>query len=98
MLLGFPLSLIFVYRLDRLIRSRAALPQALGVAIDVYVVLMALFAFRITFNYARWVFPKVELDAPRQHVGVQHRLAISTLVLMIVATLVQAILKLFGIG
>jgi hypothetical protein len=83
-LLGFPLSFDIVYHLDRLIRQRTPLPEALSVAMYVYVVLVTLFLFRILFNYARWVFPKVELDAPRQHIGVRHRVAISALVVMVV--------------
>ena len=77
---------------------KAALPDALAVALYVYVVLVVLFLFRITFNYARWAFPKVEINAPRQHVATAHRLAISAVALMIVSALVRAGLKLLGIG
>jgi hypothetical protein len=98
MLFGFPLSFDIVYYLDRLVRHRSALPEALSVAIYVYVVLVATFFFRIVFNYARWVFPKVELNAPRQHIGVRHRVAITTLALMVIGVLIKAILKFFGIG
>jgi hypothetical protein len=97
-LLGFPLSFNIVYHLDSVIRRRATLPEALSVAVYVYVVLVVLFLFRITFNYARWVFPKVEVDAPRQHVGGRHRVAISALGLMVIGALVKAALKLLGIG
>lgn len=94
---GFPLSFDAVYHLAPLMR-KAALPDPLAVALYVYVVLLVLFLFRITFNYARWAFPKVELNAPRQHVAVVHRVAISAVALMIVSALVQAGLKLLGIG
>lgn len=97
-MLGFPLSFDIVYHLDSIIRGRIILPEALSVAVYVYVVLVVLFLFRITFNHARWVFPKVELDAPRQHVGVRHRVAISALSLMVLGALVKAALKLVGIG
>jgi len=50
------------------------------------------------FNYARWAFPKLEIDAPRQHAGVAHRAAISALSLIILSALVKAALRLFGIG
>ena len=96
-LVGFPLSFDAVYHLAPLMR-KAALPDALAVALYVYVVLVVLFLFRITFNYARWAFPKVEINAPRQHVATAHRLAISAVALMIVSALVRAGLKLLGIG
>jgi hypothetical protein len=95
---GIPLSLIIVYYLDRLVRRVGILPEALSVAMYVYIVLIVLYLFRLLFNYARWVFPKVELDAPRQHIGVRHRFAISALALMVVGALVRAALKVFGIG
>ncbi|HZR65362.1 MAG TPA: hypothetical protein VFA85_09455 [Terriglobales bacterium] len=97
-LVGFPFSLDVVYHLDRVIRRVAELPQALSVALYVYVVLLVLLFFRISFNYARWAFPKVEIDAPRQHIAVGHRIAISSLALMVISVLVEAALKLVGIG
>src|SRR5271157_149521 len=98
MLLGFPLSFNIVYHLDRLILHGTTLPEALSVAVDVYVVLDVLFAFRILFNYSGWVFPKVEVDAPRQHIGVRHRIAISALAVMVIGAMIKAALKLFGIA
>lgn len=96
--LGFPLSFDLVYHLDHLIKRVVALPEALAVAFYVYVVLLVLLVFRILFNYARWAFPKVEVDAPRQHVAVGHRIAISTLAVIVLGALVKAGLKLVGIG
>ncbi len=69
-LVGFPLSFDIVYHLDRLMQRVAALPEALSVALYVYAVLLVLLLFRLLFNYARWAFPKFEIDAARQHVGV----------------------------
>jgi hypothetical protein len=97
-LIGFPLSFDIVYHFDRAIRHVVALPEALSVALYVYAVLVVLLLFRTTFNYARWAFPKLEIDAPRQHVARGHRIAISTLALMVLGVLVKAALKLVGIG
>lgn len=97
-LVGFPLSFDIVYHLNPLMKHIAALPEALSVALYVYAVLLALLLFRILFNYARWAFPKFEIDAPRQHAGAAHRVAISTLSLIILGALVKAALRLFGIG
>jgi hypothetical protein len=96
--IGFPLSFDIVYHLDRLIRHAVVLPEVLSVALDVYIVLVSLLLFRITFNYARWAFPKLELDAPRQHVAVGHRVAISALAVIILGALIKAGLKFVGIG
>ena len=97
-LVGFPLSFDIVYHLSRLTKEAAPIPQALSVALYVYIVLLVLFLFRILFNYATWAFPKLEIDAPRQHSGAAHRVAISTLSLIILGALVKAALRLFGIG
>jgi len=97
-LIGFPLSFDIVYHLDRLIRRAVVLPEALSVALYVYAVLLVLMMFRVLFNYARWAFPKLEIEAPRQHVAVGHRFAISTLAVMVLGALVKAALKLVGIG
>lgn len=95
---GFPLSFDIVYHLDRLIRRVLTLPEALSVALYVYVVLVVLLLFRTLFNYARWTFPKLEVDAPRQHIAAGHRVAITTFALIVVGALVKAGLKLFGVG
>ncbi len=73
-------------------------PLALSVALYVYAVLLVLFLFRILFNYGRWAFPKSEVDAPRQHAGAAHRIAISTVALIVLGVLVKAGFRMFGIG
>jgi hypothetical protein len=97
-LVGFPLSFDIVYHLDRLIRRVVLLPEALSVALYVYAVLLVLLVFHTLFNYARWAFPKLEIDAPRQHIAARHRIAISVLALIVLSVLVRAALKLVGIG
>lgn len=97
-LVGFPLSFRILAYLAPIIRRRTTLPDALAVALYVYIVLLVLFLFRITFNYARWIFPAVEIDAPRQHVAVAHKAAIVALGGMIIAALVAAVLRILGIG
>ena len=98
LLLGFPLSFDAVYHLDHRFNRPASLAEPLSVAMYVYVVLIVLFFFRILFNYGRWVFPKMEIDAPRQHSGAGHRVVISTLALMVISVLVKAVLRILGIS
>ncbi len=97
LLVGFPVSFFVVYHIDHAARQRLGLSESLAAALYVYVVLTVLFFFRLAFNYARWIFPKVELDAPRQHVGRAHRVAISVIALMIVSALVASVLKILGL-
>jgi hypothetical protein len=59
--IGFPLSFFFTYLMDRLLRPAMNLPDGLFVALYVYFVLVGLLAFRIVFNYAKWLFPLCEL-------------------------------------
>ena len=60
-IVGFPLSFLWVYRIDRWFSPLThALPQPLVVAIYVYIVLLFMFAYRLTFNFARRTFPKIE--------------------------------------
>lgn len=82
-LVGFPLSFRVLSYIAPVIRRRTALPDALTVAVYVYIVLVVLFLFRLTFNYARWVFPATEVDARHQHVAVAHKAAILALGSMI---------------
>ena len=95
---GFPISFDIVYHFDRLIRPHLVLSGALPVAIEVYIVIVSLLLFRVAFNYARWTFPKLEIDAPRQHVAAGHRVAISTLAMIVLGALIKAGLKVVGIG
>jgi hypothetical protein len=60
-LVGIPLSLYWVYRIDRWFSpSTFAIPDALKVAIYVYIALVIMFIYRVTFNVARRTFPKLE--------------------------------------
>jgi hypothetical protein len=60
-LVGVPLSLYWVYRIDRWFTpSLLPIPDALKVAIYVYIVLVIMFVYRVTFNVARRTFPKLE--------------------------------------
>jgi hypothetical protein len=56
-----PSSFAWVYRINLWIEhAQIAAPQALLVSFYVYVVLVILYFYRLAFNYARWIFPKIE--------------------------------------
>jgi hypothetical protein len=92
--IGFPLSLYAVAHLDRILRARVAVPEAIFVAVDVYVVLLALMAFRLTFNYIRWIAPKVEGPNRAQGALRLHKLFATILVSTIVGTIIKGLLQL----
>jgi hypothetical protein len=67
-LLGIPLSLYWVYRIDHWFApSLLPIPEALKVAIYVYIVLLIMFIYRVTFNVVRKTFPK--LEGPTRQAG-----------------------------
>ncbi len=60
-LFGIPLSLYWVYRIDSWLRpSTFLIPEAIKVAVYVYIVLIIMFIYRVTFNVARHTFPVIE--------------------------------------
>lgn len=96
--IGFPLSLYAVAHADRFLRSRLTVPEAIFVAVDVYVVLVALMSFRIFFNYIRWIYPKVE-GPSRIHGGLGVHKTFAVIVAgTIISTIVRSALHLLGIG
>lgn len=97
LLLGFPASFYLVYRIDFLIGPLLNLPNALFVALYVYLVLVGLFCFRILFNYARWVLPRIEGPARGRAVAVFHKTVLSAIALALLTRLVFGMLAILGI-
>jgi len=65
-LAGILLSLYWVYWIDRWPNLAAlAIPEALKVTLYVYIVLIIMSVYRVTFNVARRTFPK--LEGPGRH-------------------------------
>jgi hypothetical protein len=96
--LGFPLSLSFVYLLYRFAHQRLQLPDPLLVAVFVYIVLVFLWSFRLSFNYAKWVYSKIEIDAPQQTAAFRHKAVLGFIALALASILIGAVLKAIGIG
>lgn len=96
-LLGFPSSFAFVYRIDRAVSSMVQLPNALSVALYVYLVLVALFGFRVLFNYGKWVFAKVE-GPTRLHGGpIFHKAVLGVVGATLLTLVVQTLLRIVGV-
>ncbi len=94
--LGFPASFLFVYRVDLILRPRLRLPDALFVAFYVYLVLVALLAFRLLFNYSKWIFPKLEFPTREQVGPRRHKALIVIIGLTALSLVVESFLKMIG--
>ena len=94
---GIPICLDTVYVIDRRLTTLVSFPPAVFVALYVYLVLVGLLAFRVLFNYAKWVFPKIE--GPRQRSGgaALHKAILASLGLALLMRVVTTILWVAGI-
>jgi hypothetical protein len=97
LLIGFPLSFNLVYHFDKVLRPILTLPDALFVALYVYLVLVVLLGFRLLFNYAKWVLPNIEGPA-RGHGGPRfHKMVLAAVALTLLTRLVTSLLWVLGI-
>jgi len=87
MLVGFPVSLWGAYRLGSLLPLPKGISSSLSAAIYIYLFFVFLNVFRALFSYARWVFPKVDLDLNKSSAS-RHRVTLSVIVLGVIATAV----------
>jgi hypothetical protein len=94
---GFPACLDAIYNFDKRLTALVKLPQAVFVALYVYLVLIGLLGFRILFNYAKWVFPKIEGPPHRSGGATFHKTFLSALCLALVIRVVTTALWIVGI-
>lgn len=79
MVLGFPASFSVLYQAGPYLDPSETLPVALSVALYVYLVLVALFLFRLLFNYFKWVFPNVEAPSKVPSSPLLHKTILSSI-------------------
>ena len=60
LVLGFPAALASCYHVAKWINLKITMPLSVAVPLYVALFLVFLLIFRFAFNYAKWVFPKVE--------------------------------------
>jgi hypothetical protein len=95
-LVGVPVTLDLIYNIDKRFGPMVKLPPAVFVALYVYLVLLILFAFRILFNYAKWVFPKI--DGPsRRGSALAHKVVLTAVFVTLTGRVVTTLLWLTGI-
>jgi hypothetical protein len=97
LLVGIPISLDLIYNVDKRLAPLVNLPQAVFVALYVYLVLVGLLGFRILFNYAKWVFPKIEGPPQRRGAARIHKTILGAIFLALVARTVTTALWVLGI-
>lgn len=97
LVVGIPSSFALVYRIDRLVRPLLQVPDALFVALYVYLVLMALFGFRLLFNYAKWVFPRMEGPTRRQGGPKLHKAVLIAIGGTLLSIVTETLLRMMGL-
>lgn len=94
---GFPLAFILVFRIDQAIRSRLSMPESLFFTFYIFLVLIILWAFRTCFNYARWVFPKLEGPDRREKGPILHKALLIIIGGTLLSIAIEAVLPFIGI-
>lgn len=89
-----PLNLRLLYKINlKLQPNFVGMSTFMKVGIYLYFFVILLYVYRIIFNYARWVFPNIELTTSLQKGATVHRLILGALVLSIVGTLLFEVVK-----
>lgn len=89
-----PFNLRLLYKLNVHFRPNfIGVSNFLKVGIYLYFFIILLFVYRIIFNYARWVFPRIELITSLQKGAIYHRLILGTLLLGILSAYVFEAIK-----
>ncbi len=89
-----PVSFRVLYHVNRsLPENFVQLSDFFKVACYLYFFIIILYVFRIVFNYARWVFPNIELIRPLQSCAIKHRVFLGTILISIIAALIYDIIK-----
>jgi len=96
-LLGIPTSFSVVYRIDRWLNLSVRLPNSLASPLYVLLFVFALLIFRIIFNYAKWVFPKVE-GPGRKTLPRFHKAVLTLIGGSLLSLLVQSTIRLLGVS
>lgn len=94
--LGIPTSIALVYHIDKWAKLSVNSPGAVRIPAYMAIFVLGLAVFRFLFNYAKWVFPK--LESPKTHGWpVTHRTLLALIWTSVVAVLVESIAKILHI-
>jgi hypothetical protein len=82
-LLAVPLGIYACWKASDLIATHLSIHPVVTAAVYVYVFVMAVWAYRILFGYAKWAFPTMELTDNRNK-PLKHRVALSGIIIGLV--------------
>ncbi len=89
-----PLTLWNLYKIEtRYAPSIQTLSKVLQVAIYIYTFVIILYAFRMIFNYSRWVFPYMELSSSIKTGATKHRIILGAILTSLVVALIRDFVK-----
>lgn len=94
-LLGIPMALAGVYRVDKWVKLDLNLPASLHVLLYVVLFMLFLLIFRFVFNYAKWAFPKIETPNMRGWPAM-HRSLLLIIWTSILSLVIESIARILG--
>lgn len=90
-----PLGFFTIYKIERSFSLKTSgIPTVFVVALYLYFFIIALNIFRTVFNYARWVFPKMELVTSLKKGARVHRIILGAIFLTIISSFMYDLIKL----
>lgn len=96
--LGFiiiPLGFFTIYKIERSFSLKTSgISTVFVAALYLYFFIIVLNIFRMTFNYVRWIFPKMELDTSLKKGAIVHRIILGAILLTIFRFFIYDLLKL----
>lgn len=93
-----PMSFRIIYKIDSIFGLRSGKASSVFiVALYLYFFIIALNVFRMIFNYARWVFPKIELITSLKRGAITHRGILMIIFLGLIIAVIHDLIKLLSI-
>jgi len=90
-----PLGFFTIYKIERIFSlSASGITPVFMVALYLYFFIIVLNIFRMVFNYARWVFPKMELVTSLKKGALLHRIILGSIFLAIFCSYIYDLFKL----
>lgn len=94
-LIVIPLGFFTIYKIERIFSlSTSGMSTVFIAAIYLYFFTIVLNIFRMIFNYARWIFPKMELVTSLKKGATVHRVILGAILLAILCSYIYDLLKL----
>lgn len=90
-----PLGFFTIYKIERIFYlSGNGITTVFMVALYLYFFIIVLNIFRMVFNYARWIFPKMELVTSLKKGAILHRIILGVIFFAIFSSFIYDLLKL----